>query len=109
MNNLTSDRQTYIQSDTSQQLNSLADKLDRIATICSDAEDLSSVMELIRESQYFIEWTAPNLSIDDAAELVELGRILAEWKYRWVEISSNPASVLKVCNLAQSWYARLYK
>ena len=109
MNNLACSQQTYLQSDTSQQLNSLADRLDRIATICNDGEDLSSVVKLIRESQYLIEWTAPTLSIDDAAQLVDLGRILAEWKYRWTEISSNPTSVVKVCNLAQSWHECLCK
>ena len=115
MNNLAYSQQIYLQSDISQQLSSLADRLEqlavctsnRIATICNDADDLSSVLELIRESQYFIEWTAPNLSIDDAATLVDLGRILAGWKYQWTEISSNPASVLKVSNLAQSWHKRL--
>ena len=107
MNNLAYSQQTYLQSDTSQQLSSLADRLDRIAAICNDADDLSSVLELIRESQYLIEWTAPNISIDDAAILVDLGRILAAWKYQWTEISSNPASVLKVTNLAESWQKRL--
>lgn len=109
MNNLACFQQTHLQSDTSQQLNSLADRLDRIATICNDGDNLSSVAELIRESQYFIEWTAPTLSIDDAAKLVDLGRILAEWKYRWTEISSNPNSVVKVRNLAQSWHECLCK
>ena len=88
-------------------LNSLTKRLDRIAMICNDADDLSYVIELIRESQYLIEWTAPNLSINDAAKLVDLGRVLATWKYRWTEISSNPASVLKLRDLAQSWHKRL--
>ena len=117
MNNLACSQQTYLQSDTSQQLNSLADRLEqlavcasnRIATICNDGENLSSVVELIRESQYLIEWTAPTLSIDDVVKLVDLGRILAEWKYRWTEISGNPANVLKVRNLAQSWHECLCK
>ena len=107
MNNLAYSQQTYLQSDISQQLNCLADRLDRIAASCNDADDLSSVIELIRESQYLIEWTAPNLSIDDATTLVDLGRILAAWKYQWTEISSNPASVLKLRDLAQSWHKRL--
>jgi hypothetical protein len=109
MNNSGSYQHTHIQSDTSQQLNNLADRLDLIATICNDAEDLSLVIELIRESQYLIEWTAPTLSIDDAAKLVDLGRILAEWKYRWTEISNNPSSIVKVRNLARSWHECLCK
>jgi hypothetical protein len=109
MNKLAALRQTYIQADTSQQLDCLADRLDRIATICTESDDLSSVIELIRESQYFIEWAVPNLSIDDAAELVDLGRLLAEWKFRWIEISSNPVSILNVRNLAQSWHKHLCK
>ena len=107
MNNLAYSQQIYLQFDTSQQLNSLAERLDHITTICNGANDLSSVVELIRESQYFIEWTAPNLSIDDAAILVDLGRILATWKYQWTEISSNPASILEVHDLAQNWHKRI--
>ena len=107
MNNLACLQQTYLQSDTSQQLNSLSERLDRIAATCNDANDLSSVLELIRESQYLIEWTAPNLSIDDATTLVDLGRALAAWKYQWTEISSNPARVIKLRDLAQSWHKRL--
>ena len=84
----------------------LADQLDRIALICMDSNDLNSAIELIRESQYFIEWTAPTLMIDDAAELVELGQILAEWKFRWTEISGNPVSLMKVKHLEQIWHKR---
>ena len=94
MNNLAYSQQTYLQSDISQQLNSLADRLDRIATICNNADDLSSALELVRESQYFIEWTAPNLSIDDATTLVNLGRILAawgDWRNRLLVCESNHA------------------
>ncbi|NJM77153.1 MAG: hypothetical protein HC852_16910 [Acaryochloridaceae cyanobacterium RU_4_10] len=107
MNNLAFSQQTYPQSDTSQQLNSLAERLDRIASICTDANDWNSAIELIRESQYFIEGVAPTLTIDEAAELVKLGRILAEWKFKWAEISRDPASLLSVHNLAQSWHKRL--
>jgi hypothetical protein len=107
MNNLAALQQTYIQSNPFQQLEFIANRLNRIATICNESKDLSSAIELIRESQYFIEWTAPNISIDDAVELVELGRILADWKFRWLEISSDPVSILNVRNLAQSWHKRL--
>ena len=90
-------------------LESLANHLKQIAAICGDANDLSSVVELIRESQYFIEWTAPTLPIDAAAELVDLGRVLAGWKLRWSEISANSASILIVHNLAQNWHDRLLR
>ena len=109
MNKLACSQQTYLQSSQAQQLASLANHLKQIATICTDATDLSAAVEIIRESQYFIEWAAPTLQIDDAAELVNLGRVLAGWKFRWIEISSNPASLLDVHNSALAWYKQLLR
>jgi hypothetical protein len=100
-------QQTAPQSEISQKLDTLADRLKRIASICNDANDLDSAIELIRESQHLIESAAPTLTIDDAAYLVDLGRILAEWKFRWTEISRDPVSLLNVHNLAQSWHKLL--
>ena len=98
-----------IQSGTYQEIDSLCDCLSRIATIFTEADDFSPAIELIRESQYSIESIVPKLAIDDAIELIELGRILASWKFRWIEISSNPAKILAVRNLARSWYEQLAK
>jgi hypothetical protein len=107
MNYLAYSQQTNFQPETSQELKSLTDKLKRIASICKDANNLNSAIELILESQRLIERAAPMLMIDDAAELVALGRILAEWKFRWTEISCDQASLLNVQNLAQTWHKRL--
>lgn len=107
MNYLTYSNQTNFQPEMSQQLKRLTDKLKRIASICNDANNLNSAIELILESQRLIERAAPMLMIDDAAELVALGRILAEWKFRWIEISCDQASLLNVQNLAQTWHKRL--
>jgi hypothetical protein len=109
MNYLAYSQQKTFQSETSQQLKSLTNQLKRIASICNDANDLNSAIELILESQRLIERAAPTLMIDDAAELVALGRILAEWKFRWTEISCDQASLLNVQNLAQNWHKRLYE
>jgi hypothetical protein len=104
MNYLSYSQKTFLQPETLQQLNRLADRLKRIASICKDANNLNSAIELILESQRLIERAAPMLMIDDAAELVALGRILAEWKFRWIEISCDQASLLNVQNLAQTWH-----
>jgi hypothetical protein len=109
MNKVAYSQQTYIQSSRASQLESIANHLKQIAEICSDANDLSSAIQVIRESQYFIEWTVPTLPIDDATELVDLGRVLAGWKLQWSEISTNSARILIVHNLAQNWHDRLLR
>ncbi len=109
MNKVAYSQQTYVRSSRANQLEILANHLKQIAAICSDDNDLNLVVEIIRESQYFIEWIVPTLPIDDATELVDLGRVLAGWKFRWSEISANSDSVLNVHNLAQSWHDRLLR
>jgi hypothetical protein len=51
MNYLAYSQQKTFQSETSQQLKSLTNQLKRIASICNDANDLNSAIELILESQ----------------------------------------------------------
>lgn len=49
-----------------------------------------TAVSLIKESLDFIEWTAPTLveiNVEQAAELVDIGRVLARWHYRWEQIA----------------------
>ena len=43
-------------------------------------------MSLIRDCRYLIEWTAPEMEIDQAVELVEIQRQLSSWLFHWEQI-----------------------
>jgi hypothetical protein len=68
--------------------------------------------DLIRESQFFMEWVVPNLldtNIDLATELVELQRQLSGWKLHWSTLWTSPAHRLQVARYSQEWSDRLLK
>jgi hypothetical protein len=67
----------YLQDDVPTQLGSIASNLARIKSIAGSGADEQVAQHLIRESQFFIEWTAPGIDIDIAAELVDLQRQLS--------------------------------
>ena len=64
-------------------------------------------VQLIRESQFFIEWTAPSTSLEVALELVELQRLLSFWHYHWSTLWSNSQQRVQVAILAQNWSERI--
>ena len=64
-------------------------------------------VSLIRESQFFIEWTASQMDIDQAAELVEMGRVVAHWKLNWEKICLDAISLAPVNQEAGIWSERV--
>jgi len=109
---------SFVQDDIPTRLGKLAQHLAQIrssvsATNLSEAMCLSNsseVYSLIRESQFFLEWTVPQIAqtnIDRAEELVELVRTLANWKYNWTKICSDAASLTQVATTAGIWSERV--
>lgn len=93
----------YQQTDLPTRLGALASNLSRIHSLSVRGEQSAVIAHLIRESQFLIEWTAPSLEIEVAAELVELQRLLGNWYYHWDEIWVTPERRDQVVNQAQSW------
>ncbi|MUG91864.1 hypothetical protein F7734_05000 [Scytonema sp. UIC 10036] len=83
-------------------LKNLATHLKQIGSLSLDATQGTATAELIRESLYFIEWTAPDMEIDPAYELVELGRTLARWSFHWDKIWSDTTARNQVAHEANS-------
>jgi uncharacterized protein CbrC (UPF0167 family) len=95
MINLLEKQQSFVQDDIPTRLLKLAQHLAQIRDEVS-AANFSEAIALIRESQFFLEWTVPTIAqtnIDRAEELVELVRTLANWKYNWVKICSDAAAI----------------
>jgi hypothetical protein len=64
----------------------------------------------IRESQQFIEWTARCLVPDraeEAEELVNLGRLLSQWKLDWTQLCHDSAQKAQVAQAVQRWSDKL--
>ncbi|MBR8832731.1 MAG: hypothetical protein DSM106950_01475 [Stigonema ocellatum SAG 48.90 = DSM 106950] len=67
----------------------LAANLARIKSFLDDPAHGDLVVSLVKESKFFIEWTAPSMDIDQAAELVDLQRLLSRWQRHWSQICTD--------------------
>jgi hypothetical protein len=87
MKNLEKRRSRYLQDGIPIRLGGLAANLSRVASFAKHAGHQDAVLEMLEESKWFIEWTAAELDIQQAAELVRLQVQLAMWqlqsKNRW--------------------------
>ncbi len=104
-------KQLYLKSDQASQFQSLALNLARVQTLAQEGLDGTIAKHLIRESQFFIEWTVPTLDleteIDFATDLVDLQRLLGRWKLNWEESCDNEQKRLALIETLQPWCDRL--
>ncbi len=103
----------YLQNDISTQLERLVANLTRIKVLTQEGTDEQHTYELIRESQFFIEWIVSNLHLESrltlATELVELQRQLSRWKLHWSELWLSPDDRSQIAKLAQEWSDRILR
>ncbi len=97
----------YLQDDISIQLGGIASNLTRAKSLLCTGANEQVALQLIRECQFFIEWSAPAASLGIATELVELQRQLSYWHYHWSTLWSNPDQRLAIAHQAQSWSYRI--
>ncbi len=101
----------YLQVSPIAQMDSLSLNLIRLQALAeSGAEDLVA-QHLVRESQFFIEWTVPLLDLETdmtlATELLPLQRLLGRWKLSWTELWSSPLERQQMAESAQHWCEHL--
>jgi hypothetical protein len=80
MNQLGSLRSRYLRDPIPTRLGGLAANLARVASFSRHDGHRSAVSAAIRESKWFIEWTAAELPIEETVELVRLQSQLARWE-----------------------------
>lgn len=101
----------YLQHDVSAQLGRLVENLTQIQALAQAGIEEQLAQDLIRESQFFIEWIVPNLNLETtlefATELVELQRQLSRWKLHWAKLWASPSDRCQVVAEAQEWRDRL--
>jgi hypothetical protein len=82
MINLENLRRRYIKDSIPVRLAGLAANLLRIANFSKNANHREVVSSIVNESKWFIEWTAAELEVERAAELVGLQLLLASWDFQ---------------------------
>lgn len=103
MRNLEAIRTRYLKDDLSIRLGGIAANLARIASCSSRPADWEAVQSMLEESEFFIEWTAPEAPLNVQATLVELQIQLALWHRIWPQIHTDPQQREKLRQLARTW------
>ncbi|MBI5035274.1 MAG: hypothetical protein HZB51_32505 [Chloroflexi bacterium] len=99
-------QERYMADSLNIRLGGLAADLARIVSFSKNIKAIKSVEGLLNESIYFIEWSAPDLlpeRLEDAAQLVDIQRDLAHWRWIWNEAQNDPAQRAKLAEQAQAW------
>lgn len=107
MKDWTAKRERYLRESVPNRLGELAANLARITSFCGNDLNSDAVGSLIEESKFFIEWTAIDAGIDQAAELVELQVQLALWQLGWSSNWVNEAKRETVAEQAKTWSNRV--
>jgi hypothetical protein len=101
----------YLQQDSSTQLGRLMENLIQIKALAQAGAEEQLAQDLIRESQFFIEWLVPHLNLETnlelATELIELQRELSRWKLHWSTLWSSSGDRVKIAKSAQERNDRL--
>ncbi len=100
-------RERYLRDPIPIRLGGIAADLARIVSFSDNIKSAPAVQSSLEESRYFIEWVAPDIPIDDAAELVEIQRGLTHWYYIWPEVQNNPDERRKLADQARQWSDRV--
>ena len=83
MIDLESKKERYLRDPLPMRLGGLAANLARIGTVSINPANKTAVADMLRESKYFIEWTAIEFAPDIASELIDLQRELAKRHRNW--------------------------
>ena len=81
----------------------LAANFERIASSARHATGAASVVEMLEESQYYIEWTAAEAEPQVAGELVDIQRLIAAWRRAWPEAQHSPTQRTLLSVQAKIW------
>jgi hypothetical protein len=81
MQNLEEIKRRFLKNNLSVRLGCIASDLARLKSFSQMSNNQRAIRDLIEESKFFIEWTAPKTSLDVQKELVDLQIQLALLNY----------------------------
>jgi hypothetical protein len=110
MTNFNIKQQNFTKDDIPTRLHHLATNLSEIKSLFMSNSHQESILELVKESRYFIEWVVPDMvsiDVEQAAEIVDLQRVLTRWLSSWEKIWSDATEKTKVIQQAEEWLSRV--
>lgn len=88
-------------------LGGVSANLARIHAASMHDEHSELVRNMLKDSEYLIEWTAPDAEVDVAGELVELQVQLAWWHLQWQTIWNDIERRQQVTEQIGKWSERI--
>jgi hypothetical protein len=93
----------YLRDELPVRLGGLAANLARVKSFSDHPDHRDIVKNLLEESKFFIEWTAPDAGVELQAELAKLQLQLACWQLNWKNIWDDPVQRAAVAGKARIW------
>ena len=87
-------RKRYLQDGWTIQVGNLASTLARLSSHAKDARHDQIVADLLHEGTLLMEWCAPNVPLDLAADLAMMQRELVLWRQVWPNEAARPLLAL---------------
>ncbi len=103
MKNLERKRERYLKDTLPVRLAGLAADLARISSLARQTTAFASIVEMLEESQYFIEWTAAEAEPEVTAELVDIQLLIALWRKAWPEAQHRLTQRTLLSVQAKKW------
>ncbi len=96
-------RQRFLRDPLPARLGNLSATLGRISSNARRADNPAIVGDLLNEAKHLIEWTAADASIETAAELVEMQRLIALWQKAWESAAQDRRQRTLLSAQAKTW------
>lgn len=100
-------RERFLRDHISIQLGNIASNLARIADFIPLELEQAAIPELLDESKFMVEWTAPSATLEQQFILVELQRCLVRWRFAWEGIAQDAAQRAGIADKAREWSDQL--
>ena len=97
----------YMRDDVPTRLGGIASDLSRIKSTALREANFQTVLGLLEESKWFIEWTAAETEHETAAYLAWLQIELARWQHQLPDRWQNPADRQRLSAQTATWSARV--
>ena len=96
-------RTRFMRDPIAVRLAGLAADLARISSSARRSTGAAQVNEMIEESRYYIEWTASEIPVEQAAELVDIQVMLTAWRHAWPEAQTSQSQRTLLSLQAKKW------
>ncbi|TAF55203.1 MAG: hypothetical protein EAZ61_04660 [Oscillatoriales cyanobacterium] len=100
-------KERYLRDGTDVRLGGIAANLARVRSFGRTCKSGDTIESLLRESRFFLEWAAPDVSLEIAIELRDLQRLITRWLFAWERIWADETERETVLQTAKDWSDRL--